>query len=405
MRVLHAVEQHQHSARRRLKSFQKLVIREHQLRYGNRADDALMRGATAHIGARHALGELCSGYASLLYLAAQFGVHHFDIKVHLGQRARRVQQSVTHRVPPISKYLVLFHIDYAVLPATHPVVQHSCREYPPEGRLMCRRSPVINRFGTFFERRVLVSISPSGTPPSAMTARSKPIKPSIVSGSALSRCTNTLRSSLVTECTFLAISILSWSNISTPLCVPSGTTSFIIFLSVLFLFLSNTEMTVFGSDPRSVCGYASIAAVTAPLCRRSATSEAQFSINGPERPKWVNNTLPVLEKAFLPSTKNVIFIKESGVPDNPLDHFSATLSGTIVGVGAATVWPSSRSHSNPSPVEPVSGCDTLPVASMYEVARCSAVPQYTALMPDLSVTIFVTAEPVRTTTPPPRTYF
>src|SRR3990167_11107134 len=76
----------------------------------------------------------------------------------------------------------------------------------------------------------------------------------------------------------------------------------------------------------------------------------------------------------------------------------------MVGVGAATVWPSSRSHSNPSPVERVSGCDTLPVARMYDAAQCSALPQYTALMPDLSVTIFVTAEPVRTTTPPPRTY-
>src|SRR3990167_7020169 len=269
---------------------------------------------------------------------------------------------------------------------------------------MWRRSPVINRLGTFFERRVLVSISLSGTPPSAMTARSKPINPSIVSGSALSRCTSTLRSSLVTECTFLVISILPSSNISTPLCVPSGTTSLIIFLSALFLFLSNAAIIVFSNDPKSVCGYASIVAVTAPLCRRSATSEAQFNINGPERPKWVNNTLPVFEKAFLLSTKNVIFIKESDVPDNTLDHLSATLSGTMVGVGAATVWPSSRSHSNPSPVEPVSGCDTLPVASMYEVARCSAVPQYTALMPDLSVTIFVTAEPVRTTTPPPRTY-
>src|SRR3989344_7143161 len=136
-------------------------------------------------------------------------------------------------------------------------------------------------------------------------------------------------------------------------------------------------------------------AVTAPLCIRSATAEALFNINGPDKPKWVKRILPVFENAFLPpalsvvevSTKNVIFINESEVPDSTLDHLSATLSGTIVGVGAATVWPSSRSHSKPSPVEPVSGCDTLPVASMYEAARCSAFPQYTALMPDLSVTI------------------
>ena len=99
-----------------------------------------------------------------------------------------------------------------------------------------------------------------------------------------------------------------------------------------------------------------MAAVTAPLCRRSATSEAQLSISGPERPKWVNKILPVFEKDFLPSTKKVIFIKDNEVPDNVLDHSSATRSGTMVGVGAATVWPSSRSHCNPSPVEPVSGC-------------------------------------------------
>src|SRR3989344_2705278 len=269
---------------------------------------------------------------------------------------------------------------------------------------MCRRSPVINRFGTFFERRVLVSISASGTPPSAMTARSKPISPSIVRGRALSRCTSTLRSSLVTECTFLVISIVSWSNMSTPLCVPSGTTSLIIFLSALFVFLSNTEIIVFSSDPRSVCGYASIVAVTAPLCRRSATAEAQLSISGPERPKWVNKILPVFEKDFFPSTKKVIFINDSEVPDRTLDHLSATLRGTMVGVGAATVWPGSRSHSNPSPVEPVSGCDKLPVARIYDLARYSILPQYTALMPAESETILVTAEPVRTTAPQPRTY-
>src|SRR3989344_8106224 len=105
-----------------------------------------------------------------------------------------------------------------------------------------------------------------------------------------------------------------------------------------------------------------MAAVTAPLCRRSATSEAQLSISGPERPKWVNNTLPVFENAFLApalsvvevSTKKVIFINDSEVPDRTLDHSSATLSGTMVGVGAANVWPRWRNQSKPSRVEPVS---------------------------------------------------
>ena len=61
----------------------------------------------------------------------------------------------------------------------------------------------------------------------------------------------------------------------------------------------------------------------------------------------------------------------SDTPARALIQASLTASGTMVGVGSCTLWPSALSHRSPSPVEPVSGCDVPPVATMYEAAKNS----------------------------------
>ena len=168
------------------------------------------------------------------------------------------------------------------------------------------------------------------------------------------------------------------SNVAIASAVPSGQISLKTFLRSLFLCLSNVAVIVRSSEPRSVSGYASIVATTGPDVRRSLTFPAAFKMSGPESPKCVKRILPVSEKAFfrvtVPSVfsisrEKVIFIKLSDVPASIFTQASSTSSGTIVGVGFLTVCPRSRSQAKPSPVEPVSGCDTPPVARIKALAR------------------------------------
>src|SRR3990167_10763263 len=53
-----------------------------------------------------------------------------------------------------------------------------------------------------------------------------------------------------------------------------------------------------------------------------------------------------------------------------------------------------------SPVDPVSGCDTLPVANTYCVAVYTEAPHCTPLMRPSLESIFVTGEEVLMVTPP-----
>src|SRR3989344_203639 len=62
------------------------------------------------------------------------------------------------------------------------------------------------------------------------------------------------------------------------------------------------------------------------------------------------------------------FVRASETPANSFAHLSFTASGTIVGVGFETVCQSCANHKKPSPVDPVSGCDTPPVANTKDCA-------------------------------------
>src|SRR3989344_498499 len=88
------------------------------------------------------------------------------------------------------------------------------------------------------------------------------------------------------------------------------------------------------------------------------------------------------------------------MPFSALTHGSAVHNGTMGGVGGVTVGPSFSSHLKPSQVDPVSGCDTLPVANTYCVAVYTEAPHCTPLMRPSLESIFVTGEEVLMVTPP-----
>ena len=95
----------------------------------------------------------------------------------------------------------------ALVPARYPVDQQTCRLNPPVGPSRSTISPAKNRFVTFLERMLRISISLRETPPDVMMARRNPSQPVTSSSISLNNFSSRCRSTRVTEWHFLPGSI------------------------------------------------------------------------------------------------------------------------------------------------------------------------------------------------------